>query len=225
MPNQNILAVITARGGSKRVPKKNLRMLGDQSLLERTVTASMRSKCVDHTIVSSDCAEIIEAARRYGCDAPFIRPSELATDDARSEDVLEHAIKNSRAFSWVLLLQPTSPFRTSNDIDSAFTLLKEINRKSCVGVTRIQPGKFVTESHLFNGDVYFSNSQEHTYVDRKLGLRFALNGSLYFIKTSHFLSTKNLVDPETVGMDMSAKKSLDIDTFKDLKSALELLEV
>ena len=114
MPNQNILAVITARGGSKRVPKKNLRMLGDQSLLERTVTASMRSQSVDRTIVSSDCPEIIRAALRYGCDVPFIRPSRLATDDARSEDVLEHAINNLPAFDWVLLLQPTSPFRTSH---------------------------------------------------------------------------------------------------------------
>ena len=89
MHEQRVLAVITARGGSKRVPQKNLRKLGNQSLLERTVEASIGSSIVDRTVLSSDCPRIVKEAVRCGCEVPFIRPPELATDGAMSEDVLD----------------------------------------------------------------------------------------------------------------------------------------
>lgn len=225
MANKKVLAVITARGGSKRVPRKNLRKIGNQTLLGITVEAAQNSAIVDRCILSSDCSEIIEEALDYGCDVPFVRPSELATDEARSEDVLEHGLNNLPGFDWVLLLQPTSPFRTSSDIDLAFKLAQKINRNSCVGVTREQSTLAGTVRHPFNGDVFNSAAQKQERFQESSGVSFALNGAIYLIKISHFLRTKRLVDSETVGFEMSAESSLDIDTFEDLKSASELMRV
>ena len=225
MANKKVLAVITARGGSKRVPRKNLRKIGDQTLLERTVQAALNAETVGRCILSSDCSEIIEEALDYGCDVPFVRPSELATDSAKSEDVLEHALDNLPGFDWVLLLQPTSPFRTSGDIDSAFKLVQKINRNSCVGVTRVQSLIAGTVQHPFDGDVFNAAAQKQQRLNASARLSFALNGAIYLIKTSQFQSTKRLVDSATVGIEMSAKTGLDIDTFEDLKSAAELMGV
>ena len=225
MASKKVLAVITARGGSKRVPRKNLRKIGDQTLLGRTVQAALNAETVGRCILSSDCSEIIKDALDYGCDVPFVRPSELATDSAKSEDVLEHALHNLPGFDWVVLLQPTSPFRTSGDIDSAFDLVQKITRTSCVGVTRVQSPMTTSVQHPFDGDVYNATAQKQQRFNEGSRVSFALNGAIYLIKTSHFLSTKRLVDPGTVGIEMSTKSSLDIDTFEDLRSASELMGV
>jgi CMP-N,N'-diacetyllegionaminic acid synthase len=225
MHKQRVLAVITARGGSKRVPQKNLRKLGNKSLLERTVEVSTGSDIVDRTVLSTDCPKIAEAALYCGCDVPFSRPPELATDGAMSEDVLVHALNNLPFFDWVLLLQPSSPFRTSQDIDLAFALAKELNRNSCVGVTPFQSNTDLDQKYLFNGDVFSSNSRKHGFFERKCGGVFILNGAIYLIKTSHFLQTKKLIDADTIGFQMSAKKSLDIDTFEDLHLAAKFMEI
>jgi len=225
MANKKVLAVITARGGSKRVPRKNLRKIGDQTLLGRTVQAALNAETVGRCILSSDCSEIIKDALDYGCDVPFVRPLELATDKARSEDVLEHALNNLPGFDWVVLLQPTSPFRTSGDIDSAFDLVQKITRTSCVGVTRVQSPMTTSVQHPFDGDVYNATAQKQQRFNEGSRVSFALNGAVYLIKTSHFLSTKRLVNPGTVGIEMSTKSSLDIDTFEDLRSASELMGV
>ena len=224
MLNQTVLAVITARGGSKRIPRKNLQKLGNETLLERTVKASLVSKCVNKTVLSSDCAVLIKEAQKYGCEVPFTRPFELATDNARSEDVLEHAINNLPRFDWALLLQPTSPFRTAEDINLAFSLVKKLDRKSCVGVTRAAPTLSLTNKHLFKGDVFDPITQQQQQSRKGPGVTFKLNGAIYLIKVSHFLCTKKLVDEDTIGVEMSARKSIDIDTFEDLKLASLLVE-
>ena len=225
MTDQRVLAVITARGGSKRVPRKNLRRLGNQSLLERTVRASKGSTIVDRTVLSSDCPKIAKEALKCGCDVPFTRPFELATDGAQSEDVLIHAINNLPFFDWVVLLQPSSPFRTSEDIDLAFEVTTKLNRNSCVGVTPFQSNNDIDQKYFFNGEVFISNTQKHEAFVRSGGEIFILNGAIYLIKMSHFLHTKKLVDADTIGIQMSTKKSLDIDTFEDLQLAAKLMEV
>jgi len=225
MANNEVLAIITARGGSKRLPKKNLRKLGGHSLLSRTIEASINAKSVNKTVLSTDCSEIAKEALKHGCDVPFIRPPELATDEASSEDVMLHAIDNLPIFEWVLLLQPTSPFRTSEDIDLAFKLVKRLNRNSCVGVTSLKSHTNPAEKYLFAGDVFIPHNQKVESFKRKQKGSFILNGAIYLIKTSLFLHTKKIVDADTAGIHMSEKKSLDIDTFKDLRLAAKFMEV
>ena len=224
MANNRVLAVITARGGSKRIPRKNLRKVGGQTLLGRTVNAALNSKIVDRCILSSDCSEIIDEALDYGCDVPFVRPSELATDKAKSEDVLEHALKNIPGFDWVLLLQPTSPFRTSGDIDSAFEILWQTKRNSCVGVERLGAKSEIKNRYLFRGDVLKVGAEKQLCSFKKHKMPFVLNGAIYIVRASHFSRTKKIVDVDTVGIEMTKKASLDIDTFEDFAAASKLME-
>jgi len=123
-----------------------------------------------------------------------------------------------------LLLQPSSPFRTSEDIDLAFALVKKLNRSSCVGVTSLQSNTNLNKKYLFNGNVFVPNLQREGFREQKSRGNFILNGAIYLIKTSHFLQTEKLIDADTIGIEMSTKKSLDIDTFDDLHLAAKFME-
>ena len=129
-----VLAVIPARGGSKGLIRKNILDLAGLPLIAWTIKAAKESQIISNVILSSDDDEIIEVAKRFDCEVPFKRPSHLATDNATSVDVLAHAIKDYSSYDFVIMLQPTSPLRTSIDIDAAFELMTSLNAKSCVSV-------------------------------------------------------------------------------------------
>lgn len=133
-----VLGVIPARGGSKGVPGKNIRLLGGKPLLSYTIEAALRSK-IDRTIVSTENKKIAAIAKKYGAEVPFLRPKELATDKASSLSVLLHALhyleKEELYFpDVVVFLQPTSPFRTSAHIDAGLKLLLASRVDSVIGV-------------------------------------------------------------------------------------------
>lgn len=121
------LGVIPARGGSKRLPGKNIRMMAGKPLIAWTIEEAHKSK-LSHVIVSTDDITIADVAHSYGADVPFVRPPELATDDAKSVDVMIHAAKwcesNLEKPDYVFLLQPTSPTRTKDDIDIAVAVVE-----------------------------------------------------------------------------------------------------
>ena len=127
--NKEVLAIIPARGGSKRLPGKNIKDLNGKPLIAWTIDAALRSKYIDKSVVSTDDEIIAEISQKYGAEVPFIRPKELATDTASSIDVILHAINfyktKGEPFEYVILLQPTSPLRTTEDIDHAFEMLNE----------------------------------------------------------------------------------------------------
>ncbi|MDB4173097.1 acylneuraminate cytidylyltransferase family protein, partial [bacterium] len=132
---QSVLAVIPARGGSKGLPGKNILKLKDKPLLAWTIEAAKESKYLDHVIVSTDNDDISKAAKDYGCDVPFLRPHELATDEASIYDVLVHALDQLKdSYDVLVLLQPTSPLRTFKDIDACLQILSDSNAPSCVSV-------------------------------------------------------------------------------------------
>ncbi len=126
---KRVLAIITAREGSKRVPNKNILNLAGKPLIAWTIEASLNSEFIDKTMVSTDSLKIKKIAEEYGANVPFIRPIELANDIAKSIDVIYHALdfckKNNEEFEYAILLQPTSPLRTKNDIDNAFEMLSD----------------------------------------------------------------------------------------------------
>ncbi len=135
------LGIVPARGGSKGIPRKNIRLLDGEPLIAYTIEAAHKSQ-IDRTIVSSDDNEMIAVARSYGAEVPFKRPAELATDKATSLSVVLHALhfmKTQERFfpDYVVFLQPTSPFRTHLHIDTAINLLK--NRPDIEGVTSVVP--------------------------------------------------------------------------------------
>lgn len=138
----NILGVIPARGGSKSVPHKNLAPLNGKPMLVYTIEAAQNSHLLTHFVVSSEDEKIIQVAKQYGAPAPFVRPAELATDEAPSLPVVQHAVREMEArlgvvFEYVVLLQPTSPLRTGADIDTALEKLIRTGADSVVSVVRI----------------------------------------------------------------------------------------
>lgn len=129
MQQHGVVAIVPARGGSKSVPRKNLRQLGGIPLLAYSIEAGLRASAVDRVIVSTNDPEIAEVARRYGADVPFLRPSELATDLALDLPVFQHALEWLAAHDdyrpvAVVQLRPTSPFRPPNLVDEAVALLQ-----------------------------------------------------------------------------------------------------
>jgi N-acylneuraminate cytidylyltransferase len=120
--SQSALGVILARGGSKGLPRKNVRDVAGKPLIAWTIDAGLTSCCLDRLILSSDDAEIMRIADTYGCEVPFKRPDALARDATSSIDALMHALDQMRYHEYVVLLQPTSPLRTGEDIDNALAL-------------------------------------------------------------------------------------------------------
>lgn len=143
---ERVLAVIPARGGSKRCPRKNIRDYRGSPLIAWALNAARRSRYVDEIIVSTEDAEIREIALRLGA-AVQIRPNELATDDASNEDVLRYVLETHPA-DWVVLLQPTSPQRTAEDIDACIE--RSLMGDGCI--------TYNDETHQKNGAVYVARS-------------------------------------------------------------------
>ena len=128
-----VLAVIPARGGSKGVPQKNIRLLAGKPLIGYTIDAARDSKELTNWIVSTDDEAIAEVARECGAEVPFIRPELLATDSAKAIPVIQHALKEMEErdgiqYDAVMMLQPTTPFRTAEDIDEAIRILRATER-------------------------------------------------------------------------------------------------
>lgn len=143
----SVLAVIPARGGSKRVPRKNLLPFRGKPLLAWTVKEARKSKHIDTLILSTDDDEIARLGRSLGVQILY-RPDALATDEARSEDVMRHAAKCFPGYEWVVLLQPTSPLRLAFDIDTCVSIAKECG----LAVS-------YSESVQRNGAVYVAEAQ------------------------------------------------------------------
>ena len=130
--SNDILAIIPARGGSKGVPRKNIRELGGKPLIAYTIEAAIASSYIDKLIVSTDDKEILETSHKWGAEVPFLRPTELATDTAKAIEVVKHALLemenlNNQEYPVVVYLEPPAPFKTTKDIDACIELFFEKN--------------------------------------------------------------------------------------------------
>lgn len=217
----SILAIVTARSGSKRLPGKNLKTLGGKSLLAWTIEAARRAGTIDRTIVSSDDPEIIAAALACGAEVPFIRPRELATDTATSLDVVGHALDSiGEFFDMFVLLQPTSPLRQTNDIDEAVRFCLEKGAPACVSVTpTAKPPQWIYRASADARIVPLTTQDSETAESETV----MLNGAIYVAQTDWFRLNQAFISPETVGYLMPRERSVDIDDELDLILAEALL--
>ena len=207
-----VLAVISARGGSKGVPRKNVRLLAGKPLITWTIEQAAQSRYIDRVIVSSEDEEICQVAKESGAEVPFVRPAELASDTASGVDVLCHAVENAGAdYDYVVLLQPTSPLRESTDIDAAIECCVSRAAKSVVSVAE------ATKSPYWMYQMKEGGPQS-----------YALNGALYVLEVPTLLANRKILDGQTLGYVMPAERSYDIDSETDflicefLKTRMEL---
>ncbi len=219
-----VLAIITARGGSKRLPQKNIRLLGDAPLISWTIRAAQHSKHIDRLILSTDDPEAIQIAKKEGCDVPFVRPDALSGDHATSYDVVLHALQSlEEKYDWVVLLQPTSPFRTTEDIDRAIEFALSKNKDSVISVCesekshlmlfmRDEEGRLASPCGISIKDLNHTRSQD-------MPIPYEINGALYVVKTPWFIKNKCFFDDETLTYVMPRERSVNIDTEHDWKIA------
>ncbi|MBS0530547.1 MAG: acylneuraminate cytidylyltransferase family protein [Proteobacteria bacterium] len=216
---QSVLAIITARGGSKGVPGKNVMPIAGRPLIQWTIDAAHASRHVDRLILSSDDVAIIEAARKAGCEVPFVRDGSLATDEATSMDVVADALHRVPGYDLVVLLQPTSPLRTAGDIDGALTRLVESGAPACVSVREAEDHPYWTFQFDPKGRMARFAEPDEGIPQRRQDLpqAWCLNGAVYVARVDWLMRTRTFLSAETVGFPMPTDRSLDIDTTADIE--------
>lgn len=213
---KSVVALIPARGGSKGIPRKNLQQFKGQSLLARTIKIARMSQYIDHVVVSSEDAEIIQEAKLEGAEVPFVRPHELASDEASSVDVVLHAMSQLPSHNYVLLLQVTSPLRAVGDIDSSIEFCLKNCAPTCVSVAAVDKHPFFMVSINENGVLKSLYPKNNVSRRQDLPDMYVPNGAIYIVNTTWFLKNKTFISGETVGFVMPKHRSLDIDTTEDL---------
>jgi len=224
---KKILAIIPARGGSKRLPRKNILDLAGKPLISWSIDAAKNSRYIDRVILSSDDAEIIQVAQECGCDVPFTRPKELAEDATRSIDVVTHALKSlEEVYDYVILLQPTSPLRTSEDIDAAIELCLEKEATSVIGVCEMEHSPLW--SNTLDESMSMDNFLDEKYNNSRsqdLPTYYRINGAFYMSKVESVLKEETFfVQKNIYASLMSQEHSVDIDTKLDFIVAKAILK-
>ena len=224
------LAVIPARGASKSIPRKNIAMVGGKPLLAWTVLAAKGSPALDRIIVSTDDAEIAEVAKAWGAEVPFTRPLELGRDDTPGIEPILHAVhwlaqQENYNPDYVMVLQPTSPLRTTQDIEAAIQLALKKDADSVLSVSPARQHPYWMKWITPDGRLVDFIPLGRRYVRRQdLPEVYALNGAIYLIRRQVLLEKQSWYTPRTYAYIMPPERSLDIDTPWDLYIANLILE-
>lgn len=224
-----ILGLITARGGSKGVPKKNIKILGTKPLIAYSIEKALQSKLLTTTIVSTDSIEIFEIAEKFGLKPPFLRPENLAQDTSTSIEVVQHAIdffeKQKIYFDAVCLLQPTCPFREDGFIDKAIEKFIHSGADCLVSVLQI-PHEYNPHwafEETKNGLLKIATGEEKIISRRQdLPKAFHRDGSIYITKTS-VLKSGSLYGNSIAHIESNPEFHVNIDTINDWEKAEKLL--
>lgn len=221
----NVLGVITARGGSKRIPKKNIKELLGKPLIYYTIKAALASKLMTKVILSSDDDEIIGIGKDIGVEVPFKRPRELADDTTPTIDVLIHAVnyveKNQSFFpDIIVVLEPTSPLRTTEDIDKALEKHIETDADSVVSVVKTDHEHPIRAKKIENDMLYDYCLEEKEGVRRQdLPPAYFRDGAFYSVKRDVLMKEHRLYGNVTRPYIMPPERSIDINSELDFKLA------
>ncbi|WP_041771430.1 pseudaminic acid cytidylyltransferase [Psychromonas sp. CNPT3] len=223
------VAIIPARGGSKRIPRKNIKMFHGKPIIAYSIEAALKANCFERVIVSTDDKEVAQIALAYGAEVPFMRPAEIADDHATTMDVLQHAIKSLQdqgsTPTHICCIYATAPFISSVNLERAFTLLKQ---KQCNYVYSATPFCFPIqrairinsegESSMFNPENANTRSQdlEPAYHDA---------GQFYWGLFDAFIQAKNIFSDHAFIFKLAPEEVQDIDTFADWSYAEILYEI
>ncbi|MCM3040927.1 acylneuraminate cytidylyltransferase family protein [Paenibacillus motobuensis] len=225
-----ILAVITARGGSKGIPLKNIKLLNNIPMINYTIEAALQCRCIDEVIVSTDHNEIADISIKAGAQVPFIRPAELSTDYAKSIDVVIHAIKhyekeNNTKISHLILLQPTSPLRTAEDIDNAWEIYLNAEADSLQSVVETNDHPYYLRE-IRDGLLVNYNKEELRKDLRRqdLELLYRVNGAIYIANRDLIMNCRTFVGDKNAAYIMSRERSIDIDDMLDFRLAKMLFK-
>jgi len=223
--NKTFLAIIPARGGSKRLPRKNILDLNGKPLIAYSIEAGLNSKYIDKVIVTSDDNEILNIASQFGADI-IKRPEYLATDTSTSFDTIKHTIENVDNYDYVVLLQPTSPLRKIQHIDEAIELLYSKRADAVIGVCEMEHsplwsntlGETLSMNNFIKDDIKNKRSQD-------LDKYFRINGAIYICEMKKLLHEKSFFIKDNIyAYIMDRESSVDIDDKIDFFLASILMQ-
>ncbi len=226
---QRIVGIIPARGGSKGLPRKNVLPLHGKPLIAWTIEQAKASRYLDKVIVTTDDEEIASIAKTHGADVPFMRPQKLASDTARAIDVIFHALSwfeaHDETVDILVLLQPTSPLRTAEDINSAIEVLFIKKARAVISVCE-------TEHHPYWSNVLAEDGSMDGFLRPELANRnrqelptfYRLNGAIYAADCAYIRSQQGFFGKQTYAYVMPRERSIDIDAKIDFQFAEFLLQ-
>lgn len=229
----DVLAVIPARGGSKRVPQKNIREVDGRPLIAHTIDQAEAADRIDRAIISTDSSEIKQVAREFGGDIPFTRPAELATDTASLSGTITHALEwatdQGEEYDIICSLQTTSPLRTPDDINSAIDRLEETGAMSCISISEYTASPLWAVKTNDSGYLKEFFENETLWADeptrsQELPELFHPNGAIFASTTDAWRNQESFYTPETVGYEMPPERSLDIDEPWELELIRKVIE-
>ena len=215
---RELLALVTARGGSKGVPHKNMKLLQGKPLIAWSIEAAKESPSVGRIVTSTDDEEIAEVARGWGSEVPFRRPPELARDVSPHIQVVVHALEWLERYEgyrpeYVLLLQPTSPLRTTEDIEAAVAIAEARNADAVVGVEESPHHPFLVKRLAEDGTLADFVTTDMAYLRRQdLPMAYVVNGAIYLNRREPLLSEETFLPRQTYPYVMPQERSMDIDT-------------
>lgn len=223
------IAIIPARGGSKRIPRKNIKAFHGKPMIAYSIEAAQKSGCFDRIIVSTDDQEIADAALKYGAEVPFLRPADIADDYATTMDVMVHAIqylaKENISPEFVCCIYATAPFILADDLRKGLGILNEPNVEYAFSATSfpfpIQRAIKLTEQ----GDVEMFSEQYADTRSQDLVEAYHDAGQFYWGKTSAFLARKAIFAEHSKVVLLPRKRVQDIDTVEDWELAEALFAV
>lgn len=218
----SVIAIITARGGSKRIPRKNIKEFCGKPIIAYSIQAALKAEIFDEVMVSTDDAEIAEIARTYGASVPFMRSSEKANDFATTADVLLEVIKEykkiGKEYEYICCIYPTAPFVTADKLKNAVRILADTSVQTVMPVVEFSFPP-MRGMHIRNGKLEFCYPEYATARSQDIEKMYHDCGQFYFIKTADFLKEKKLVMANTKAVIVPEREVQDIDTLEDWKIA------
>lgn len=226
---EKILAFIPARGGSKGVKNKNIKLMNGKPLIEYTIQSAIKSDLFEDIIVSTDSIDIANISKKLGASVPFIRPDELSTDNAITIDAIEHCInymkdKFNKKYDLIIVLQPTSPLRTYNNIVDAYNLYKKKKADFVVSVCECDhsPLWCNTLDNSLCLENFISEDIKHTRR-QDLPIYYRINGAIYIGKVSKVLEKRGFYGSKSYAYIMDRESSVDIDNHLDFLIAESIM--
>jgi len=227
----NILGIIPARSGSKGIPKKNIKLLGGKPLIAYTIEVAQKSQLLTHLIVSTDDEEIAKVAREFGAEVPFLRPKELASDQTLMLPVIQHAVKfmeerEGVKFDYIATLQPTSPFRLVEDIDSGLKLLIKSGADSVVSLVEVDSNSHPIKIKKLVGNqvLPYCFEEPEGFLRQDFKPAYKRSGALYINCRDLVVKESKFYGDNIAGYILPPERSIDIDDEFDWLKAEYLLE-
>lgn len=227
-----VLFVVAARGGSKGVPRKNIRPIGDIPLIAYKIISARKCDYEHRIIVSTDDAEIANIGEEYGADVPFMRPKELSSDTASSIDVVLHAMDwitkhDSETYDYVCLLEPSSPFASYEDLNASLKLMEDKHADTLLGMKEVEVSSgfiHTLDKHGGLSDFYYTIKNMNSIRRQDQRQEYTMNGCMYIARWDYFIKNKQFHSVNSIPYIMSEEKSIEIDTLLDYEIACMLVD-